>query len=54
MDNLRYECKECGCTLWSNHSKKLGVCPECKDPDAEPKDLESMLESLINRLEQKS
>lgn len=42
-------CQCCDAKLWSDYSKQLGVCPECKDPDTETQDLESMLESALDQ-----
>ncbi len=41
---MRYECKDCGCTLWSQRAKDKGYCPECQRPDEEQvTDLEQAL-----------
>jgi len=46
----RKECKECGSKLWSDYSKKLELCPECKDIDAEQNlELESKFENLRSK-----
>lgn len=47
-------CKECDSLLWSDVSKKLGVCPECNEGEdflqsILDKDLEDSLESLLNK-----
>lgn len=40
-------CKECDATLWSEASKKKGVCPECLDTEeTHSYELESCLEWL--------
>lgn len=48
METLNYSCAECSAKLWSDYSKKLGVCPECKEPDKETEELEAMIESLLD------
>lgn len=41
----KVECKECGCLLWSEHTKSTGICPECEDVDeADYDNLEERLE----------
>ena len=40
-------CKECGTLLWSDYSKHLGICPECKDVDGDNKELESQLDQIL-------
>jgi hypothetical protein len=38
-------CKECGCPLFSEHYRKVGVCEECHG------DMENMLLDLEDRLD---
>lgn len=26
-------CQDCDCVLWSEHAKKIELCPECEFPD---------------------
>lgn len=42
-----YRCKKCDCVLFSNYYRSLGVCPECREEDTEPKDLEERLENSL-------
>lgn len=46
---LYNRCKECDSLLWSNYSKEIGLCPECREgedflADLQSKDLEDQLE----------
>ena len=45
-------CQHCATRLWSDYAKKLGVCPECEEPDKPLQDLEDDLESIFNQQEQ--
>lgn len=45
-------CKECSCRLWSNYSKQVGVCPECKQ-DEDLKDLEEVLDVLLSNIDER-
>lgn len=43
-------CSECSAKLFSTHSKKLGVCPECINPDSDVNaDLEDKFEELFSK-----
>lgn len=41
-------CNECSGRLWSNYSKQVGVCPECKPGGEDLKDLEEILDELLS------
>lgn len=44
----RIECRECGCRLWSEESKALKLCPECRDVDFyDNAELEEKLDQLL-------
>lgn len=48
MDDLKYSCQSCDCTLWSDYSRKLGVCPECESQDEDDStDLEERLDYAV-------
>lgn len=40
-------CKNCDCKLWSNYSKQIGECPECRKSDSELDNLEDQFNELL-------
>lgn len=48
MTYIPVRCNDCDCLLWSDESKKLKLCPECRWVDEEDyTDLEQRLDKLL-------